>query len=71
MGVDGERKKFIEHLRFREMRAFRFNAGFGDAGLDQVLCVVPVKNREIAAVTEQVGVQTQNPGADGMERAAP
>jgi hypothetical protein len=53
------------------MRAFGFDPRVGDAGLDQILRVVAVQDREIAAVAEQVGVQAQNPGADGMKRAAP
>ena len=50
---------------------FGLDAGLGDAGLDQILRVVAVENREIAPVTEQIGVLAQNPRADGMERAAP
>ena len=53
------------------MRAFGLDARVGDAGLDQVLRVVAVENREIAPVTERVGVRAQNPRADGMKRAAP
>ena len=36
---------------------FGFDARVGDAGLDQILRVVAVENREIAPVTEQVGVR--------------
>ncbi len=53
------------------MRAFGLDAGFGDAGFDQVLRVVAVQNREIAPVPEQLGVRAQDTGADGMERTAP
>ena len=53
------------------MRPFGFDAGIGDAGLDQILRVVAVENREIAPVPEQVGVLAQNPRADGVKRAAP
>ena len=69
--VDCERKNFAEHFGFREMRSFRFNACGGNAGFDQVLRVVAVENREIAAVTEQVGMETQHTGADGVKCAAP
>ncbi len=69
--VDGEGENFIQHVRFGEMRAFGFDFGVGDAGLDQILGVVAVKNGEIAPVTERVGVGTEHAGADGMKGAAP
>ena len=54
------------------MRAFfGFDAGVGDAGLDQILRVIAVEDGEIALVPEQIGVLAQNPRADGVKRAAP
>ena len=70
--VDRQRKDFAEHVGFWEMRAlFGFDAGIGDAGLDQIPRVIAVENREIALVAKQIGVLAQNPRANGMERAAP
>ena len=69
--VDGERENFVENFRLREMRAFCFNPGVGDTGLDQILRIVAIEDGEIPAITEQVGVRSQNPRPDGMERATP
>ena len=71
VGVDGERKDFVEHLGLGKMRAFDFDAGVGHAGLDEILGVVAVQNGEVAMITEQIGVRAQHAAADGVEGATP
>ena len=49
----------------------RVNLRVGEVGLDQILRIIAVKNREVALIAERVRVQPQNPRADGMKRPAP
>ena len=69
VGREGE--NLIQHVRLGKVLVLLVNFRVGHAGLDQVLRVVAVEDGEVAPEAEDVGVQPQNPRADGVKRAAP
>ncbi len=53
------------------MLGFDLDLHFGQAGLQQILGVFAVEDGKIRLIAQGAGVAAQDPGADGMKRAAP
>ncbi len=71
MRVGREGKNLVQYRRFWKMFVLLVNLRVHHARLDQILRVIAVENCEIFFIAGLIGVQAQNPRADGMKRATP
>ena len=70
-GVQRLRENICEHVGFWKARGFHVDLSPGDAGLDEVIGVLAVHDREILAVTKEIRMTPQQPRSDGVKGAAP
>src|SRR5205814_5878330 len=71
LGVNNETENFREHVAFRESNLLRVDPGRRDHGIDKILLIFAIHDRESARITERAPVPPQHSIPDGMKGAAP
>src|SRR5438034_1296823 len=71
LGVDREAEDLGQDIAFRESYLLWIDSGAGYDGIDQILLVLAIHNRETAGISESAAVPPQHAIAHRMKGAAP
>ena len=71
LGIDGEAENLGEHIAFRKPDLLRIDSRCRHDGIDQILLIFAIHDREAARITERASMPAQHSISDRVKRAAP